>query len=231
MSYRTEEILKDTTFTPDIPKTVKNLKARNMDAVFLPGAAEALAWVKATLVVGSKVAIGGSNTLRDIGVTGYIEDGDFNYVNRYVKGQKFRLDPSIAPETVKRSYIEAFTADYYLLSANAITENGELVNVDGMGNRVAALAYGPKKVIVIAGRNKIVADLPAAFERLGKIIGQGGMGEQRGMSAPCLELDGCVDCRSDHRACCSYSITAFQRKREGEEPRISVLVIDEDVGF
>jgi hypothetical protein len=219
-------------YEPDIKKTMQNLKANNMEPLYFENAEGALEWVKNRLSPGSKVAIGGSNTLRDIGVTGYIEDGDFQYTSRYVRGQTFKLDTSIPPEVVRRSYLEAFTADYFLMSTNAVTENGELVNVDGMGNRVAALAFGPKEVIIIVGRNKIVRDLPAAFDRLGKIISVGGMGEQRNIDTPCRKTGYCISCKSEKRPCCIYTIMSHQQiPPQTKVLRIKVLIVNEELGF
>lgn len=219
-------------YVPDVKKTIRNLKSNNMEALYFPRSQEALQWVKNKLTPGAGVAVGGSNTLRDIGVTDYIETGDFKYTSRYLKGHSFAFDPDVPAETVERSYMEGFTADFYLLSSNALTENGELVNVDGKGNRVAALAYGPDKVFVIVGRNKIVPDLPAAFDRLGKIISRGGMGEQRGIDTPCRKTGYCVSCKSENRPCCIYTIMSYQSKRQQKNfPRITVLIVDEDLGF
>lgn len=219
-------------YVPDLNKTLCSLNSNHISAMLQPNAEAALKWIKATLTPKSRVAIGGSNTLRNIGVTDYIETGDFLYTSRYVKHAPFKLDSSIPQEVVERSYLDAFTADFYLTSTNAVTEQGELVNVDGLGNRVAAIAYGPKKVIVVVGRNKIVPDMPAAFERLGQIISRGGMGEQRGIETPCRTVGKCIDCKSDNRPCCTYSIVRYQRRPRGHDgARIQVLLIDEDLGF
>lgn len=220
----------DPAYEPNIQKTMRQLRANHMEPVYMETSEQALAWVRERLYTGARVAIGGSNTLRDIGVTGYIENGDFQYTNRYVKGQPFQLDPTIPQEVVRRSYLDAFTADFYLMSCNAVTEDGELVNVDGQGNRVAALAYGPREVIVVVGRNKIVRNREEAFERLGRIVGSGGMGEQRGFHTPCRKTGTCVSCKSPERCCCTYSITSFQSPRPGSQ-RIQVLIVNEDLGF
>jgi hypothetical protein len=217
-------------YQPDIQRTIDNLKRNNMDAVYFEHSVQALDWVKETLQIGAKVAIGGSNTLRDIGVTGYIEDGDFIYTNRYVKGVPFQLDTDISQEIVEQSYLDAFTADFYLSSSNAVTEEGDLVNVDGKGNRVAALSYGPKKVIVIVGVNKIVRDLPAAFERLSKIICETPMAKQRNIQTPCVKAGHCVDCKVSGRPCGIYSIIRYQNTNNGKN-RITVLIVNEDLGF
>lgn len=220
----------DAAYQPDLEKTVCSLRRRNMTPTRLDSALQALEWVKRRIPPGAAVAVGGSNTLRQIGVMDYIENGDFRYTSRYVKGQHFQLDDTIAPEVLRQSYLEAFSADYYLTSANAVTEEGELVNVDGQGNRVAALAYGPKEVIVIAGRNKIVRSRAEAFERLGRIISCGGMGQQRGFCTPCMKVGRCVDCRSPERRCCTYSITGFQPPQPGQQ-RLQVLLVDQPLGF
>ena len=220
----------DPAYVPDIPKTMRQLRANHLEPAYFETSEQALEWIKRRLRICSRVAIGGSNTLRDIGVTAYIENGDFRYTNRYVKGHRFQLDPALPQDEVRKSYLDAFTADFYLMSSNAVTEGGELVNVDGQGNRVAALAYGPQEVIVVVGRNKIVRDRREAFERLGRIIGSGGMGEQRGFHTPCRKTRSCVFCKSPERRCCTYTITSFQRPQAGSQ-RIQVLIVNEELGF
>lgn len=220
----------DPTYVPDIPKTMRQLRINHLEPTYFDTSEQVLEWVKKRLRTGSRVAIGGSNTLRDIGVTAYIENGDFQYTNRYVKGHRFQLDTALPQDEVRRSYLDAFTADFYLMSSNAVTEEGELVNVDGQGNRVAALAYGPREVIVVVGCNKIVRDRREAFERLGRIIGSGGMGEQRGFHTPCRRTGSCVFCKSPERRCCTYTITSFQRPQAGSQ-RIQVLIVNEELGF
>ena len=220
----------DPAYVPDIPKTMRQLRTNHLEPAYFETSEQALEWIKRRLRIGSRVAIGGSNTLRDIGVTAYIENGDFRYTNRYVKGHRFQLDPALPQDEVRKSYLDAFTAEFYLMSSNAVTEGGELVNVDGQGNRVAALAYGPQEVIVVVGRNKIVRDRREAFERLGRIIGSGGMGEQRGFHTPCRKTGSCVFCKSPERRCCTYTITSFQRPQTGSQ-RIQVLIVNEELGF
>ena len=220
----------DPAYVPDIPKMMQQLRTNHLEPAYFETSEQALEWIKRRLRIGSRVAIGGSNTLRDIGVTAYIENGDFRYTNRYVKGHRFQLDPALPQDEVRKSYLDAFTADFYVMSSNAVTEEGELVNVDGQGNRVAALAYGPQEVIVVVGRNKIVRDRREAFERLGRIIGSGGMGEQRGFHTPCRKTGSCVFCKSPERRCCTYTITSFQRPQTGSQ-RIQVLIVNEELGF
>ncbi len=217
----------------DIQKTMKALQRNNMDTLFFETSGEAVNWIKETLPLNSKVATGGSVTLRDIGVTGYIENGGFRYTNRYIKGARFEIDESLPPEIIRKSYLDAFDADFYLMGTNAVTEEGDLVNVDGQGNRVAALAYGPKRVIVVVGKNKIVKDIPAAFERLKKIICQTDMGELRNIDSPCRKLGYCIDCKGPDRRCCTYTISRYQKKRatpDGKN-RIVVVIINEILGF
>ena len=121
---------------------------------------------------------------------------------------------------------QAFTCDTYLMSANAITENGELYNVDGNGNRVAALMFGPKSVIVIAGWNKIVPDLEAARQRVRQIAAPANT-TRLNTQTPCKVLGSCQDCHSDSRICCDYTVLGQQRIKG----RVKVILVGEELGY
>ena len=215
----------------DIPKTIHALEANNIDAVYCETREDALAWVKRTLPMNCSVAVGGSLTLKDIGVRDYIWHGPFVYSNRYVETERFQIDPEMTAEEVRQTYLDAFTADYYLMSSNAITEQGDIVNVDGYGNRVAALSFGPRHVIIIIGRNKIVKDLPSAFERLQNIPTQTEFGEVMHVKAPCVSIGKCIDCKHKDRRCGIYSILRYQKNSQTQgKRRIVVLIVNEDLG-
>ena len=121
---------------------------------------------------------------------------------------------------------QAFTCDTYIMSSNAITENGELYNVDGNGNRIAALAFGPKSVIVIAGYNKLVPDLEAARQRVRDTAAPANA-VRLDRKTPCKVLGACRDCRSDERLCSIYSVMAQQSKKG----RIKVILVGEQLGY
>ena len=122
--------------------------------------------------------------------------------------------------------IDAFSADYYLMSSNAITYDGELVNTDGTGNRTAALIYGPDHVIVVAGMNKLVPDLNAAFARIHNIAAP--MNTIRlNIKTPCQKTGLCADCKSPDTICCQTVITRYSRI----PGRIKVILVGEDLGY
>lgn len=138
-------------------KLIDNLLRRHIRGYYCPTAAEAIAKVEELIPEGSVVAWGGSMTLRDMGLTQALHD----------KGTYRLLDRDKAPDAqaAAKIYIDAFSADYYLSSANAISEDGVIVNIDGNGNRVAAITFGPKNVIFVIGVNKVCQDVDAALKR------------------------------------------------------------------
>ena len=121
---------------------------------------------------------------------------------------------------------KSFFSDTYLTSTNAITENGELYNVDGYGNRVAAMIYGPKSVIVVAGINKIVKDLDQAVERVKRIAAPANS-IRLDKNTPCTKTGYCVDCKKDDRICCSYTVLGHQKQKN----RIKVILVGESLGY
>ena len=137
-------------------KMIKNLNRRNMEAFYCPTAEEAVKKVSELIADGSSVTWGGSMTVRDLGIPDMLRS----------RGTLEVLDRDLVEgEAVQDIYLRAFTADVYLTSANAISEDGVIVNVDGNGNRVAAITWGPKKVIFIIGMNKVAQTVEAALSR------------------------------------------------------------------
>ena len=210
-----------------LKRTAASLEANNMKAFVVGTAAEALDIVKGLLKEGDTVACGGSMTVAEIGAQELLKSGAYNYLDRAGK----------TPEEVEKVYRDAFSADVYLTSSNAITENGELYNVDGNSNRVAAICFGPKSVIVIAGRNKIVKNLDDAVSRVKRFAAP--MNTARldcetycRSKGECMALASgrnCMTdgCKSESRICCSYVVTAQQRIKD----RIKVILVNEELGF
>ena len=129
-------------------------------------------------------------------------------------------------EEVEEIMRKAFVSDTFLASANAITENGELYNVDGNGNRVSAMIFGPKQVIIVAGLNKIVTDLHAAVERLETVASPANC-VRLGRNTPCAKTGRCGHCLSPDRICNDYVIMAHQRDKD----RIKVIFIADEFGY
>ncbi len=201
---------------------IQALKRNNMNAVFAKNSAEALELVKSMLKKGATVSSGGSMTLKQTGIYDLITNGDYNY-----------LDRTVDPEATKK----AFGADYYLLGCNAVTKDGVLYNVDGFANRISALTFGPAKVIVVAGKNKIVDTLDDAVYRV-KTVAAPLNAKRLNCNTYCAKHGKCASlsmkepvmsdgCASDERICCSYVITAQQRIKD----RITVILVDEELGL
>ena len=140
-------------------RVIAALKANNMEGWYLPDAAGVREFVEKLIPEGATVANGGSMTLAETGVMDLLASGRYEFLDR----------TGLAGEELGKLYRRVFSADWYLASANAVTEDGKLYNVDGNSNRVAALCYGPKNVIIVAGCNKVVRDLAEAEERVRSI--------------------------------------------------------------
>lgn len=201
--------------TKRIERTVNALCKNNFDAHFIRDTAELLIKLDEMLPDGASCSVGGSMTLYETGVIDYIKGRNVNYFDRYADGAD-----------VKKVYHDALSCDVYFTSSNAITENGELYNMDGNGNRVAALVYGPEKVIVVAGINKIVKDLDAAVER-NKSVSAPANAVRLGKDLPCSKTGLCADCKSAGRFCC-HELISHQQSNKG---RIAVLILPESYGY
>lgn len=212
-----------------IEKTIKNLKQNNMDAYYCENAAEAQKLVKTLIKKGDTVSNGGSVTLKQTGISDIIRSADYNYLDRSREG--------ITREEVEEVYRKTFSADAFFTSANAITENGELYNVDGNSNRVAAILYGPKSVIVVAGINKLAKDINEAVYRVKTVAAPQNtirlnIDTYCSKSGKCVSLekddsDLCDGCHSPGRICCNYVVSAQQR----HIGRIKVIIIGEEYGY
>ena len=199
-------------------KLVKNLKRRNMEAHYCPTAQEAVAKVMELIADGSSVTWGGSMTVRDMGIPQALKDrGTLEVLDR---------DVVESPEEKQQMYLRAFTADVYLSSANAISEDGVIVNIDGNGNRVAAITWGPKKVIFIIGLNKVAQDVKSAISRARSIASP--INAQRfDIKTPC-QVDGvCHNCNSAD-SICSYIHLLRNSRTAG---RHVVVLVGENLGY
>lgn len=193
---------------------IRNFNNRNIDVVCLKTKEELLAYLDTKINDGDKVGHGGSVTLGELGVYDYLNARDIEYLDRGKEG----VDPNEVMHQILLS-------DVFLTSSSAITENGELFNIDGNGNRVAAMIYGPKKVIVVVGENKIVADLEAARTRV-KSISAPANGKRLKTNTPCDLTGSCVDCRAPRRMCCSEVVINFQRSK-----RIELVIMEGNYGY
>lgn len=209
-----------------IEKVLENLKKNRMDAYFVASKEDVVPLVKELVQEGASVASGGSMTLKETGVAELLRSGHYQFSDRTA--------PNISLEEKEKIERETFSADAFFCSANAITEQGELVNVDGTANRIAAIAYGPKSVVVVAGINKIVKDVDEGIRRIKKIAAP--LNTKRlscdtycNKAGHCMGLDGdlTAGCASPDRICCSYLICGPQRAKN----RIKVILVNEELGF
>lgn len=201
-----------------IRKTMDNLLRNKMKPYFVEHRTE-LMHIIGELVKNDKlITSGGSMTLKDSGVIEFLQN-EFGGVY---------LDRSAGktPEEAGEIMRKAFVSDTFLTSSNAITEDGELYNVDGNGNRVSAMIFGPKQVIVVAGVNKIVKDLAEAKERVEKIAAPKNT-VRLNCDTPCAKTGECMHCRSSARICCSFVTLAQQRVPD----RIKVIIVNEELGY
>jgi L-lactate utilization protein LutB len=201
-----------------IKRTMENLEKNNMEAFYAADEAQALEIAKGFIKEGDTVAVGGSQTLFQTGVIELLRNGKYDFLDRYAAG--------LTAEDTKEIFRKSFFADAYFTSSNALTENGELYNVDGNGNRVAAMIYGPDKVIVIVGFNKIVKDIQAAIER-NKQIAAPANNVRLSLSNPCTKVGTCIDCKSPSRICNNYVTIG----RQGNKDRIKVIIVEKELGY
>lgn len=201
-----------------VERTIKALESNNMSGYFVKNEEELLAKIDELIEEGSLVGCGGSMTLFETGIIDFIRNGKYNFLDRYEEG--------ITPDEMKTLFRKSLCSDVYLTSTNAITESGELYNVDGNGNRVAAMLYGPDKVVVVVGINKIVGDVEEAINRT-KVISGPTNAKRLNVNTPCKTTGVCMDCSSPDRICCEYTLI----KRQRAKGRIHVIFIDGNYGY
>ncbi len=197
---------------------IKNFAKRNIEGFYCDTKEEAVTLAMNLMKDGGTVGIGGTETVKEIALIDAIKrTPSLHFIDR--KTAK-------TPEEKKAIYRESFHADYYLMSSNAITIDGELVNIDGNGNRVACLIYGPEQVIILAGMNKVVDDVESGIQRVG-IHAAPSNAARLGTRTPCASLGHCGDCHSEDCMCCQIVITRHSRQKG----RIKVILIGEELGF
>ena len=197
---------------------IKSLKRRNMEAFYCPTAAEAVNKVSELIADGCSVTWGGSMTIRDMGIPQALrERGTLEVLDRDLVTDR---------EEVVKIYERAFTADVYLSSANAISEDGVIVNIDGNGNRVAAITWGPKKVIFVIGLNKVTPTVETALARARSTASP--INAQRfDIKTPCHTDGICHNCTSPD-SICSYVHFLRNSRQKG---RHVVVLVGEDLGY
>ncbi len=197
---------------------IDRFNKRGIEGYYCENSEEALNTAKRFLTPGCSVSWGGSQTLNEIGLMESLSSSsDYIIYDR---------DTAKTPDERLQMYSKIVTADYYFMSSNAITLDGQLVNIDGSGNRVACLITGPKNVIIIAGMNKIVTDVDTAIDRVRNMATPPNT-VRLGKKTPCAETGKCANCLVEDCICNQIVIT----RRSGIQGRIKVILVGEVLGF
>lgn len=192
---------------------IKGLESRNMSGYFAADKEEAVKQALQLIGEGSSVAMGGCQSAHDVGLIEALQEGNYHYIDRS------KLTP-------REGLLAAYDADVFLSSANAMTSDGILVNIDGNANRVSCIAQGPKKVIFIVGMNKICSDLDEAMKRARNVAAPANA-QRFEVKTPCKVTGKCSDCKSPDTLCCQFLITRYSR----HEGRIHVILVNDVLGY
>jgi L-lactate utilization protein LutB len=196
---------------------VKNLRSRHYDAYYCETKSDALAKALELIPKGATVGWGGAMSAKQIGLLDAVNAGDYNAIDR---------DKTTTPEERKKAMKSCLLADVFITGANALSLDGQMVNIDGVGNRVAAIVYGPESILVIAGMNKVMDTLEAAVIRARTIAAP--MNKQRfPHQTPCELTGACGDCKSEGCICNQILIT----RNSKPAGRIKVILVGEDLGL
>ena len=197
---------------------IKGLKKRNIEGFWCPTSADAARLVLGMMQDGDSVTWGGSETFKDSGVKSALaESGRFRMVDRTT---------AKTPEEKREMWRDRTTADWFFMSANALTLDGEMVNVDGNSDRLSLLLHGPAHVVALVGMNKIVSDVESGYKRIRTTVCPLNA-ERLHPNTPC-ELTGvCADCHSKGCMCCEVVVTRHSR----HDGRIKVVLIGEELGY
>lgn len=198
-------------------KIVKELTARNMEAYYADSKEEALKKALELIPEGSSISWGGSMSVNEIGLKDAVCQGNYQVYNR---------DTAPTPEAKREIELAAYDCDYFLTSANAITEDGIMINIDGHSNRVSSIAAGPRNVLMIIGMNKVTRDVDSAMSRARNEAAP--INAQRfNLNTPCCKTGACFDCKTPDTICCQILITRYSKTLQ----RIKVILVNEDLGF
>lgn len=196
---------------------IKGINSRNMTGYYAHSKEEACKLALELIPEGSVIGMGGAASVAQIGLLDIVKSDKYKFIDR--EGSK-------SPEEKRAAELAAYDADVFLGSANAITEDGVLVNIDGNSNRVSAYAYGPKKLVLIVGMNKVAKDVDAAMKRARNTAAP--INAQRfGLKTPCSATGSCMNCKSPDTICCQFLVTRFSRHKD----RIHIILVDETLGF
>ena len=209
-----------------IENTIRNLEKNNIEALYVESKEDVVPLIEKLVPQGSTVAVGGSVSLDESGVLSHLRSGRYEFFDRYAQG--------LSREEVMEVYRKSFGVDAYFCSSNAVTEEGELYNVDGNANRISAIAFGPKNVIMVVGVNKIVKNIDEAVKRV-KTIAAPKNCRRLDCRTYCFEKGHCMDmdggmgkgCDSPQRICRHYLVSA----KQAVMGRIKVIIVNEELGY
>ena len=193
---------------------IKGLKSRNMTGYYAATKEEALKQVMDLIPEGGTVTMGGCMSAHEIGAVEALKAGNYNFIDRDEYEDK------------RKAMLLAYDADVFLSSANAMTDDGILVNIDGNANRVSCIAQGPKKVVFIVSMNKVMSDLDSAMKRARNVAAPANA-QRFNIDTPCKKTGKCFDCKSPTTICCQMLITRYSM----HPGRINVVLVNDELGF
>lgn len=197
--------------------TIQNLQKRNMEGYFFEDSTACVDFLTDMIKEDSVISWGGSESIKECGLMDALQKGNYQLIDRF---------SAKTPEESRELYAKSVLSDYYLMSTNAITFDGELINIDGNGNRVACLIHGPKNIIIVVGMNKLVANVEAGYLRVRNTASPANA-KRLNRNTPCFHTGKCGNCLSDDCMCNHVVIT----RRSGIPGRIKVFFIAEELGY
>lgn len=211
----------------NIELIMENLEKNNFKPFFVEKKSDVIPLLKTLINEGETISVGGSVTLNETGVIDFLRNENYSFLDRYEEG--------LTKDEINDIFRKTFFADTYISSTNAVLESGALYNVDGNSNRVAAIMYGPKSVIIIAGKNKIVKDFNEAVERVkltaaplnAARLNRNTYCNAKGVCKAQNAKNPCDGCMSDERICSNFALCGKQIIKD----RIKVIIVNENLGY
>ena len=208
---------KQLAFQTAVEGIIKKISLRNMEGYFFEDCDSCVKAIIQMMENGSVVSWGGSESIKECGLMDAVKSGGFTLIDRM---------SAKSPEEDRSLYAKAVLSDYYLMSTNAITLDGELINIDGNGNRVACLIHGPKYVIMVVGMNKLVSDIESGYARVCNIAAPANAKRLK-KHTPCFDTGRCSSCLSDDCMCNHTVIT----RKSGIPGRIKIFFVAQELGY
>ena len=194
-------------------KVIKGLESRNMSGYYAADKEEALKKALELIPEGSTVTMGGAMSAVEIGLVDALVNGNYDFLDRN------QMEP-------REALLKGYDADVFLTSANAMTEDGVMVNIDGNANRVSYIANGPKKIVAIVGMNKVCDDVDGAMKRARNVAAPTNA-QRFEINTPCKKTGSCANCKSPDTICCQFLVTRYSR----HAGRIHVILVNDSLGF